>query len=293
MKNKRFIFSPSSPLSFAWSMYASMVFRLNNFFSSFIPNSVLSEKAFLHSLKQRHAAPVIKDGVYEFTFPVNKQPTNFQLRKNGSDIHVFQQVIAQKGYDGLVQLYENRKGEPLRIIDAGSNIGLTAIYLKCHFPASTIICLEPQQGNFELLQKNITANNLEGVFSYRKALWSRSVVLQPKQQFRDNLAWSFAVEESASPASSTDSVDGITLSQLMGMHQWEKIDILKIDIEGAEAVLFIDKDFQDALSKVKVIAIEIHEEVIMREKVMQVLWTENFLCFESGELTIAINQSQV
>lgn len=291
MKNQRFTFSHSSPLSFAWSMYASLVFRLNHFFSSLIPSSILSEKSFLHSLKQRHARVIIKDGIYEFTFPVNTQPTNFHLRTNGSDIHVFQQVIKEKSYDGLVQLFENRKDQPLRIIDAGSNVGLTAIYLKRHFPASTIVCLEPQKSNFELLQKNIAANNLEAMYAYKKALWSKSVVLRPREKFRDNLPWSFAVEESASTASSPDSIDGITLAQLTEIHQWEKIDILKMDIEGAEAALFIDNDFQNTLSKVKVIAIEIHEEMIEREKVLQVLWSKNFLCFESGELTIAINQS--
>src|SRR6185295_16910725 len=109
MKNQRSIFNHSSPWSFAWSMYASLVYRLNHFFSSFIPNSILSEKAFLHSLKQQGSTLVIKDGMYDFTFPVNGKPTNFHLRKNGSDIHVFQQVIKEKSYEGLVQLYENRK----------------------------------------------------------------------------------------------------------------------------------------------------------------------------------------
>jgi FkbM family methyltransferase len=288
MKNQRFSFSLSS---FAWSMYASLIYRLNHFFSSFIPNKILSEKAFSHSLKRGGTKLVITDGVYHFTFPVNEHPTNFHLRTNGSDIHVFQQVITGKSYEGLLQLYQNRKEQPLQIIDAGSNIGLTAIYLKRNFPASTIICLEPQESNFELLKKNIAANNLEGVYLYKKALWSKSVILKPREKFRDNLAWSFAVEESASPASSLDTVDGITLAQLKEMHLWEKIDILKMDIEGAEAVLFLDNDFQDALPKVNVIAIEIHEEMIKKEKVLQVLWSKNFLCFESGELTIAINQS--
>lgn len=293
MKNQRSIFRLSSPVSFAWSMYTSLVYRLNHFFSAFIPKTILSEKAFHHSLKQQGSILTIKDGMYDFTFPVNGQPTIFQLRQNGSDIHVFQQVVTQKGYEGLVQLFENRKTEPLRIIDAGSNIGLTAIYLKRNFPASTIICLEPQESNFKLLQKNIAANNLEALHPYRKALWSKAAVLQPREKFRDNLAWSFAVEESPSPASSLNSVDGVTLVQLKEMHGWEMIDILKMDIEGAEAVLFIDSDFQNALSKVKVIALEIHEEMIKRETVMQVLWSKNFVCFESGELTIAINQSPV
>jgi len=71
-----------------------------------------------------------------------------------------------------------------------------------------------------------------------------------------------------------------------------EIDILKIDVEGAEKVLFEDiKYATQFLKKVKFIAIEIHDELDLRTKIYHAFRINNYFYYNSGELTIAVNRS--
>ena len=70
------------------------------------------------------------------------------------------------------------------------------------------------------------------------------------------------------------------------------VDLLKIDIEGAEAKLFNNIKFLNILEKnVKILAIEVHEDFIKYIEVENILKNLNFLFFHSGELIIAINNN--
>ena len=75
----------------------------------------------------------------------------------------------------------------------------------------------------------------------------------------------------------------------MDKNNLKSITLLKIDIEGAERFIFDDNVDLSFLSITKVIAIEIHDEFQIREKIYSILKKNNFHLFESGELTIGIN----
>jgi hypothetical protein len=70
------------------------------------------------------------------------------------------------------------------------------------------------------------------------------------------------------------------------------IDILKIDIEGAEGELFRDRQVALAfLSKVKALGIEIHEDLVDRSVVENTLKEANFEFFLEGESIFAFNKN--
>ncbi len=78
----------------------------------------------------------------------------------------------------------------------------------------------------------------------------------------------------------------------MDKNNFHTIDILKIDIEGSEKeVLTSPKADVSYLAKTKCVAIEIHDEFDCRESIYEVLRQYNFEFFNSGELTIGINQT--
>lgn len=72
--------------------------------------------------------------------------------------------------------------------------------------------------------------------------------------FRDGGDWSTRVF----PAAADADVESTTIPELMDEWDIPNIDILKIDVEGAERVIFQGKD-TSWLSRVRVIAIELHD----------------------------------
>jgi len=78
------------------------------------------------------------------------------------------------------------------------------------------------------------------------------------------------------------------------MYKWTHIDILKIDIEGAERFVFANKESAEKfLPLVKFIVLEIHDEYNIRDSTCSLLAKFNFSFFESGEFTIAVNNTLI
>ena len=60
----------------------------------------------------------------------------------------------------LDEIYKINLPENARIIDGGANVGMSVLYLKQQHPSATILAFEPDEMNFELLNKNIKSFNL-------------------------------------------------------------------------------------------------------------------------------------
>ncbi|MCF8044280.1 MAG: FkbM family methyltransferase [Desulfarculaceae bacterium] len=170
--------------------------------------------------------------------------TKIRLRSFSSDIDVFEQIFIDEDYRFDVNF------EPKTIVDAGANIGLSAIYFALAFPGADIMALEPESTNYELLETN--TEEFPHITPIKKGLWyknSRLNITNP-----DEAKFSFSLEENDK---SPDAVDGVTVDSLIQEHGLETIDILKIDIEGAEKEVFAEKPAW--LSRVKIIFIELHD----------------------------------
>jgi FkbM family methyltransferase len=133
------------------------------------------------------------------------------------------------------------------IIDAGANIGLSVIYFKTLYPKSEIIAFEPDSKAFEVLKKNIKTYNFEKVKLIKKALWNEETTLKFYSEGADG-------GRNALPSDKENiiNVEAIRLRNYLN----NKVDFLKIDIEGAEYTVI--KDCQDLLINVKLIFVEYH-----------------------------------
>ncbi len=168
------------------------------------------------------------------------------LRNNTMDVTMFQQVFFNQEYQMTF------KFEPKVILDCGANIGLATVYLKNRFPEATIISIEPEQSNFELLVKN--TKDYSDVFCLKNGIWNESSNLIIKDEGLGNCG--FMVEETNKYHK--DSIEAITIVDIMKRYDIDSIDILKIDIEGSEKELF-ESGYEEWLPKVKVIIIELHD----------------------------------
>jgi FkbM family methyltransferase len=144
--------------------------------------------------------------------------------------------------------------EPRLIVDAGANIGDTAIWYLNRFPGAHVIAIEPDPDNFRILQMNCEpyGGRVELVHA---GLWYKDTQLG-LVDWRDKN--SIRVTDDA-PADGSG-IQGVSLHSLTGSQQ---IDIFKCDIEGAELELFEHRP-QQWLDRVETMLIDIHGDAAER-----------------------------
>jgi FkbM family methyltransferase len=170
----------------------------------------------------------------------------FYLRYGTTDRNVFREVFLFKEYNFKVD------GEPSTIIDAGANIGLASIFFKTRFPKANIYAIEPDTANFKTLIQNLKPYN--DIKAIQSAVWSSDAYLKIKN--KNENAWAFEVQEST--AKEPDSFPAISIKTLMEQNAIERIDLLKLDIEGSEKEVF-SSNYEYWLPRTKVIIIELHD----------------------------------
>jgi FkbM family methyltransferase len=185
------------------------------------------------------------------------------LRTYAGDIRIFYEIFLERIYRLPVSVVK----DPLVIVDAGANIGMAGVYLSIVHPRARIYCIEPEAGNVEVLRKNMAGPVKEGsVVLVEAALHDRDGVVNLSG---DGWAYNYTVRELADdaggePPAGKDtrgsgggrSVRAITPSTLIAKFGLERIDLMKIDIEGAEEGLF--RGDTAWLDHVEVLLIEIH-----------------------------------
>ncbi|MBL7858081.1 MAG: FkbM family methyltransferase [Cyclobacteriaceae bacterium] len=212
--------------------------------------------------------------------------THYLLRRSGSDLDVFNQIIIERGLNRILQHMKTLKNEGIHILDCGANIGLATLTFKKEYPLSKIISLEPEPGNYNQLCKNISLNGYSEITPLAIGVWFEKNVLTADRDFRDRENWSFAIQPG-----DTKNAGGIPVDSpdsIAKLHGWERIDVLKIDIEGSEFPLFRNVEkWGSILETVQIISIEVHEEVGPLFEIAEILWRKGFKLEMHGELLIA------
>ena len=194
---------------------------------------------------------------------------NFKHRGTDSDFGVIRQVFENQDYslDGLARagpvfrcardiLSQGKK--PL-IIDCGANIGASAVYFDMMFGGSSIIAVEPDQKNYELLE--INAQPFPNISPVHAAVSCKG---GGKLQVVDpgTGEWGYrtaAIDEKSEVQG--ESVDTVSIDGLMDQPDTIPL-VLKIDIEGAEDDLFSSNT--DRFHEFPLLIIELHDWMLPR-----------------------------
>lgn len=148
-------------------------------------------------------------------------------------------------YDTL-ELFRNYLKPDSVVIDIGANIGLFSLLASNYIKdGGKVYAIEPSSSTYSNLVKNISLNNAKNVYPFKIAL--SNIVGEAKlgipsnameQQFSDS--FNRIVDESLSKVAS-ESIEVIecnTLDNFVKENQIQKIDVIKIDVEGAELLCF-------------------------------------------------------
>jgi FkbM family methyltransferase len=206
--------------------------------------------------------------------------TQFPLlcRYGTSDLDGFFHVFLEQEYAAL-------GGDPKFVIDCGANVGYTSAYFLARFPNARVLAVEPESSNFRILCRNLAAYG-DRAQALRSAIWCRETGLKVVSgQYGDGREWATQVRECR--GNEKPDVYAASVGDFVERSGYERIDILKVDIEAAEAIVF-SENYEGWIDRVDTFIIELHDEWC-REVFFAALRTtgEDFRFSHSGKLTVA------
>ncbi len=167
------------------------------------------------------------------------------LRPQDGDLSILYEIFAREGYkvsDDLLSPESVRT-----IVDAGANIGFASLYLAARYRNAKIYSIEPNPENFALLKENTAREpRIVPIQACLTAVPEEQVFISTTGR-----ASHFKMNTRGHGVS----VKGISIEQLCCEHAIDRIDLLKIDVEGAEKQIFNSATF---LPKIGVIIAELH-----------------------------------
>jgi FkbM family methyltransferase len=171
----------------------------------------------------------------------------FEVRAGTSDRFSVFEIAIRRDYFSLVKI----KPDDV-ILDVGANIGVfTVIASKLVGSHGRVVAIEPNSESAKQLERNIALNRLNNVTVYRAAVTGApgNVTLYTgKKAIFSSL---FDVGGRA------EEVQGLPLAEILTREKIDRVDLLKIDCEGAEYEIF-DAAKSETWTKLSQIVMETH-----------------------------------
>ena len=201
-------------------------------------------------------------------------------RYGTSDFTVFAQIFIEREYRCL-----DHVKCPELILDCGANVGYSSAYFLSKFPQCRVIAVEPDAENFAILQKNIGPYGGRCT-PIRAAVWPRAEKLRFSTSFSDaGQEWARAVEKAPADLSLSEHIETVDIPTLIGLSRFDRVSILKIDIEGAERELFSSST--EWLNQIDNIVIELHGPECQKA-FFEAIDGRSFDISSCGELTVCL-----
>ena len=137
-----------------------------------------------------------------------------------------------------------------RILDCGANIGIASIYFKQRYPHARVTAFEADPSLAAICQRNLAAHGAADVEVKASAAWTVTGMIEFVCEGTDSGAVA-SLETSVTGA--TQQVPAERLRDCLD----EPVDLLKLDVEGAE--LPVLADCRDRLHNVRAMTIDLHE----------------------------------
>jgi FkbM family methyltransferase len=189
-----------------------------------------------------------------FRYPLPVGLVRLLVRANhGSDSFVFGEVFEHEYYRVPLQ------SPPRTILDLGANAGFSSVYFARQYPNACIVCVEPVPSNVRVLVRNLELNGVNAV------VIPAAVDVNDGRVMIELGTMDYGHKISSSPANdkTTLEVEAVSIPTIVRRLGWNRIGLLKMDIEGHERSLFSEQC--DWLRLVDNMCIECHNGFTERD----------------------------
>jgi FkbM family methyltransferase len=197
---------------------------------------------------------------------------DIHLRRSGSDLLTFQEVIVEEVYKPVLEALSSCH----TLMDLGANVGLATLYISSRYPGCRCFCVEPNPETFDVLRKNLAGRD---AIAHLGAVWSSATTVTP---VCDADHYSMATVACAPGAT----ISALPVQQVIEKSGFTSIDLLKVDVEGAEVELF--KGDLSWLSRVRAIAIEFHNGSRAAIRFDEVMRQNGYTVSDHGHTVLAV-----
>ena len=174
----------------------------------------------------------------------------FYYREGTSDKEVVRQVLGRREHDCV-----SREPGVRTIFDLGGNVGAASFFLLHAYPDARVTFVEPDAGNLRVARRNLAPWAGQVTF-VQAGVWDASVDLKvDRGGYRDGAEWSFQVRPTR-PGEAAD-LRGVTVNDLLRDCGADTVDLVKMDIEAAEATVF--RGDVSWLTRTRILAAELHD----------------------------------
>jgi FkbM family methyltransferase len=238
-----------------------------------------SIQMYYHPFGIRGFVAFLTNRLFGFPIEITAKPAGYR-----HPVHLRMRTSDPPGYDEILlrgQYAIDIPFIPKVIVDIGANIGMASVYYAHRYPEARIVAVEPEASNFALLVRNVRAYS--NILSLNAALWHRDGEAELGFSGRPGETVGYFVREGEGPKVRT-----LTFPTLMREVRIQSVDLLKVDIEGAEKEVFESCDWID---RVRCLVIELHDRVKLGCSAAVNSVTGDFQTSQQGEVTVYIRRS--
>ena len=207
------------------------VYRLRNFIG--LPSKTNGEAYYRlsrYAAKMRHFRP----GEFQFAFG------KMRFIDGPSLASQFQDIFIRRMYDFI-----STQSNPL-ILDCGGNVGLSVVWFKQRYPKGRLVVFEADPAIAQVLEQNLASFGLADVQVVRAAVWTAKGTIGFSSDGADGGRISNDVQKEVPSVRLADWITG-------------PVDLLKMDIEGAEFDVLLDLCYAGTMGQVQRLICEVHK----------------------------------
>jgi FkbM family methyltransferase len=192
------------------------------------------------------------------TYIINHSNYNFLVR-NYEDDPSYQhdldyKVINETWEENVYRIHDGDFNESKIFVDVGANIGSVSLFVD-NFNKNReddnkikVFAIEPEPNNLALLKENVVNNFSEQITIINNAIWYEEKLVSISNKGGNSNILNLEDEEKSVASA-------ITIEKLFFLYDIEEVDVMKIDIEGAEFDLIVNTP-SEILSKIKKLVLE-------------------------------------
>jgi FkbM family methyltransferase len=216
---------------FAWQVYKSII---TNARRSWIIGQVARRIRMLSRLDEMIRRAVVRT----VENPLHTQDLVIHFERSSRDYHYILDLVSGSYEKDTRAILGSLLSPGMTVVDAGAHIGYFSLLAARHVrPGGKVYSFEPHPLVFALLKRNLVANHCEDIVQpINKAVWN---TVGSATFYLDNThsaASSLYPRPDADAPKVTIDIETISLDEFFRRRAWPAVDLVKLDVEGAERV---------------------------------------------------------